>query len=395
MIWAVMVAGLILAILGATAGSALVATSRTELARFATAQLRGGRSEGFGLVQLERLLVAAASTTSLGVLLLGAALVGLLASVTSGRLPKIALLLLVGVPVVLVGGYLVPRWLAWRRPEGALRWTLPFLRPWSNALGLFLPSDGPGEESRFRAILREGSALDSEASGELELVGGVLSFAERPVREVMTPRTDIVAIAEDAPLAEIRLAFAQSGYSRLPVYRGTLDEIVGMLHAFDLFKLKAGAPLPVRAVAVAPASRSCGQLLVDMQRERRLMAVVLDEYGGTAGVVTLDDLLTTIVGEIADDDEPTPPAGLAAGVLEADGSTTRTQLEQHFDVRLPPGRAASIGGLLVELAGRIPAAGERFLLAGLEVDVLQASPTRVERLLIRLAAPPPVRLGQA
>src|SRR5512134_1829575 len=148
MIWAVMAAGLILAILGATAGSALVATSRAELARFATAQLRGGRSEGLGLGQLERLLVAAASTTSLGVLLLGAALVGLLVSVTTGRLPIIALLLLIGVPVVLVGGYLVPRWLAWRRPEGALRWTLPFLRPWSNALGLFLPSDGPGEESR-------------------------------------------------------------------------------------------------------------------------------------------------------------------------------------------------------------------------------------------------------
>jgi CBS domain containing-hemolysin-like protein len=394
-IWAVLAAGLLLAILGATAGSALVATSRTELARFATAQLRGGRSEGFGLGQLERLLVAAASATSLGVLLLGAALVALLASVTTGRLPVIALLLLVGVPVVLVGGYLVPRWLAWRRPEGALRWTLPLLRPWAGALGLLLPSDGPGEESRFRAILREGSALDPEASGELELVGGVLSFAERPVREVMTPRTDIVAIADDAPLDEIRLAFAHSGYSRLPVYRGSLDEIVGMLHAFDLFKLKAGAPLPVRAVAVAPASRPCGQLLVDMQRERRLMAVVLDEYGGTSGVVTLDDLLATIVGEIADDDEPTPPAGTGPGLLEADGSISRSQVEQHFDVLLPPGRSASVGGLLADLAGRIPAAGERFIVAGLEVDVVQASPARVERLLIRLAAPPPVRLGPA
>lgn len=395
MIWFVMAAGFVLAVLGATAGSALVATSRTELARFATAQLRGGQREGLGLGQLEQLLVAAASTTSLGVLLLGAALVGFLASITTGRLPIVAILLLVGVPAVLVGGYLLPRWLAWRRPQGALRWTLPLLRPWAGVLGLFLPSDGPGDESRFRAIAREGAALDPEASGELELVGGVLSFAERPVREVMTPRTDIVAIAEDAPLQEIRLAFAQSGYSRLPVYRGTLDEIVGMLHAFDLFKLREGAPLPVRTVAMAPASRPCGQLLVDMQRERRLMAVVLDEYGGTAGVVTLDDLLATIVGEIADDDEPTPAAGTVAGVLEADGSTTCAQVEQHFDVRLPPGHAASIGGLLVELAGRIPTAGERFVVAGLEVDVLQASPARVDRLLIRLAAPPPVRLGPA
>ncbi len=394
MSWAVFALGLILATLGATAGSALVATSRAELARFATAQLRGGEMPAARLAELERLLVAAASTTSLGVLLLGAALVALLARLGTGRVPAIVILLLVGVPVVLVGSYLVPRWLAWRRPEGALRWTLPLLRPWSAVLGLLLPSDGPGEESRFRAILREGTALDPEASGELELVGGVLSFAERPVREVMTPRTDIVAVAENAQLDEIRLAFAHSGYSRIPVYRGTLDEIVGMLHAFDLFKLEEGHPLPMRPVAIAPASRACGDLLIDMQRERRLMAVVLDEYGGTAGVVTLDDLLEAIVGEIADDDEPKPISGSGSALFEVDGGMARAAVEQRFDVQLPAGRATSIGGLLVELAGRIPAAGERFMLHGLEVDVLAASPARVERLLIRQAAPPPVTLGQ-
>jgi CBS domain containing-hemolysin-like protein len=131
-----------------------------------------------------------------------------------------------------------------------------------------------------------------------------------------------------------------------------------------------------------------------MQRERRLMAVVLDEYGGTAGVVTHDDLLEAIVGEIADDDEPTPLSGGSATIFEADGGTSRDEVEQRFDMRLPPGRAASIGGLLVELAGRIPAAGERFSVNGLEIDVLQASPARVERLLIRQAPPPPVRLGE-
>ena len=394
MSWAVFVMGLVLATLGATASSALVATSRAELARFATAQLRGGEMPAKRLAELEQLLVAAASTTSLGVLLLGAALVALLASLGTGRVPAIVILLLVGVPVVLVGAYLVPRWLAWRRPEGALRWTLPLLRPWSTVLGLLLPSDGPGEESRFRAILREGTALDPEASGELELVGGVLSFAERPVREVMTPRTDIVAVAENAQLEEIRLAFSQSGYSRIPVYRGTLDEIVGMLHAFDLFKLEDGRPLPMRPVAMAPASRACGDLLIDMQRERRLMAVVLDEYGGTAGVVTLDDLLEAIVGEIADDDDPKPVSASNSSLFEVDGGLSRETVEQRFDVKLPAGRASSIGGLLVELAGRIPAAGERFLLQGLEIDVLAASPARVERLLIRQSAPPPVTLGQ-
>jgi magnesium and cobalt transporter len=390
MTWTVFVFGLLLTTLGATAGSALIATSRAELARFAATQLRGGGVPLARLAEVERLLIAASSTTSLGVLLLGAALVGVLAG--AGRLTSILVLLLVGVPAVVVGGYLLPRFFATRRAEKALRVTLPVLRPWSALLALLLPADGPGAESRFRAILRGGAAVDPDASGELELVGGVLTFAERPVREVMTPRTDIVAIAEDATKGEISQAFAHSGYSRLPVYRGTLDEIIGMLHAFDLFRVQPGTPLPIRPVAMAPASRACGDLLIDMQRERRLMAVVLDEYGGTAGIVTLDDLLESIVGEIVDDDEPGAATLMGPGVLETDGSASRDVVEAQFETRLPPGRSASIGGLLVELAGRIPVAGERFVVSGLELDVVQSSPTRVERILIRTTPPPPTAL---
>ncbi len=390
MTWTVFVFGLLLTTLGATAGSALIATSRAELARFAATQLRGGGVPLARLAEVERLLIAASSTTSLGVLLLGAALVGVLAG--AGRLTSILVLLLVGVPAVVVGGYLLPRFFATRRAEKALRVTLPVLRPWSALLALLLPADGPGAESRFRAILRGGAAVDPDASGELELVGGVLTFAERPVREVMTPRTDIVAIAEDATKGEISQAFAHSGYSRLPVYRGTLDEIIGMLHAFDLFRVQPGTPLPIRPVAMAPASRACGDLLIDMQRERRLMAVVIDEYGGTAGIVTLDDLLESIVGEIVDDDEPGAATFMGPGVLETDGSASREVVEAQFETRLPPGRSASIGGLLVELAGRIPVAGERFVVSGLELDVVQSSPTRVERILIRTTPPPPTAL---
>jgi CBS domain containing-hemolysin-like protein len=257
---------------------------------------------------------------------------------------------------------------------------------------LLLPDRMVWSEQRFRAIAREGAAIDPETTDELSLVGGVLSFAERPVREVMTPRTDVVAIEENMARTEIVQVFAQSGYSRIPVYRESLDEIVGMLLAFDLFKLDPGAPLPVRPVAIAPASRACGQLLVEMQRERRLMAVVLDEYGGTAGVVTLDDLLETIVGEITDEGEEAVAPSASASLLEADGSTSREAIEEHFEVTLPPSRSATIGGLVAELAGRIPSPGERFLVGELELDVLHASPTRIERLLVRPIPPPAQRL---
>ncbi|MEP6473273.1 MAG: transporter associated domain-containing protein, partial [Gemmatimonadota bacterium] len=143
-------------------------------------------------------------------------------------------------------------------------------------------------------------------------------------------------------------------------------------------------PLPIRPVALAPASRSCGDLLLDMQRERRHLAVVLDEFGGTLGILTFEDLLEELVGEIFDEhDEGVVPAQVAAtGILEADGSTSLAAIEERFGVKLP-GTSTTIGGLLLELAGRIPVAGERFLIGELELDVLQATPARVDRLLIR------------
>jgi putative hemolysin len=211
---------------------------------------------------------------------------------------------------------------------------------------------------------------------------------------VMTPRTDIVAIEENAPLEEIRLVFAGSGYSRIPVFRETLDDIVGMLHAFDLFKLRAGDPLPVRPVAVTPASRNCGDLLLDMQRERRHLAVVLDEFGGTLGIATLEDLLEELVGEIFDEhDEEVRALPSATGtIFETDGNVSVEAIRERFSVTLPAGRSTTIGGLLVEWAGRIPNAGERFVVRGLEFDVIQASPTRIERLLIRSGPTPAVPL---
>ena len=137
-----------------------------------------------------------------------------------------------------------------------------------------------------------------------------------------------------------------------------------------------------------------GDLLLDMQRERRHLAVVLDEFGGTLGIVTLEDLLEAMVGEILDEDEPAPPASGDPGLLEVDGSAQVTQIEERFAVVLPPGQASTVGGRLVELAGRFPASGERFLIRGLELDVLHASPTRVERLLVRRGAPATIALDK-
>jgi len=173
------------------------------------------------------------------VLILGATLPALLAG--SGTRRLVVVLALVGVPLVLLAAYLVPRWLTLPRAQSVSDWVVPVLRPWARVLGLVLPARAASRPTDLRSIWREGAAVGLRADDELVMVGGVMAFSVRPVREVMTPRTDLVAVEEHADLADIRMVFAQSGYSRIPVYRGTLDEIVGMLHAFDLFKLRPGA----------------------------------------------------------------------------------------------------------------------------------------------------------
>jgi putative hemolysin len=391
-IWIVAAVGLILAAFGATAGAALITVSRAELTRAVGRRLRGAAPSLGWLAGVDADLTAASATTSLGVLLLGAALPGLLAGTGTPRL--IALPALVGAPLILFAAYLVPRWLTLPRAQTVADYVLPVLRPWSRLVGLVLPARTVTRPTDLRSIWREGAAVGVRADDELVMVGGVMAFTVRPVREVMTPRTDIVAIEETAAMDDIRLVFAQSGYSRIPVFRGTLDEIVGMLHAFDLFKLQAGDPLPVRPVAITPGSRSCGDLLLDMQRERRHLAVVLDEFGGTLGIVTLEDLLEELVGEIFDehDEEVREQPGGGPAIFETDGNVPPEAIEERFGVSLPGGRSTTVAGLLIEWAGRIPMAGERFAVRGLEFDVVQASPTRIERLLIRSGATAPVSL---
>lgn len=386
MIWPIVLVGLFLTLFGATAAAALITSSRARLADVVARRLHGGADSLAWLPPLERDLAAASVTTTLGIALLGGVFPAIFAGAT---LPRLGLLLiLLAIPAVLLSGYVLPRFLTHRRAARVADRIRPLLRPWSAVLAPILPTPPVRPEAQITELWRERAEAGPGEDDALLRVGGVISFSERSVREVMTPRTDLVAIPEESSVEEVREAFVQSGYSRLPIYRGTLDEMVGMVHAFDLFRLAPGDPVPVRPLALAPVSRRCGDVLLDMQRERRHLAVVLDEFGGTLGIVTLEDLLTAMVGEIVDEDEPAPAAATVdPGLLEVDGSAPVTQIEDRFGVQFPPGHAATLGGRLVELAGRFPASGERFLVRGLELDVLHASPTRIERVLVRRGSP--------
>ena len=363
MSWLLMLTGLAIAVIGSAGAVALVTTARAALAEAIARRLRGGDESLAWLANTENLVVAATAGTSLGVTMVGVAIPAILGRVT---LPTFAVLaILVVVPTTLFGGYLIPRWLTVPRAGRVVEALAPVLSVWRAMLVLVLPAGRHAATEDVRHLAREGTANGLDEGGELVMVGGVMTFAE-------------------------------SGYTRLPVYRDTLDEIIGMVHAFDVFKLRRDERFPIRPVSHAPEQRMAGDLLLDMQRERRHLAVVVDEFGGTAGIVTLEDLLEALVGEIADEDDDAadaPDQSLSPDLFEADGTTTVREIEEHFEVILPEGEAASLAGRLMELSGRIPQAGERFVVGGLEVDILGGTAVRLERLLVRRPAGPPQELG--
>lgn len=390
--WLLFAIGLLVAFAGSASAAALVTTARVRLADAIARRLRGTRESLAWLAVTERQVAAATAATSFGVGFVGAAIPGIFSHIAPLELA--VLVLLVGVPVTLLGGYLLPRWLTLPRAEIAVVRLRPVIRPWTAFLGVVLPTRQPDPDADVQALAREGAATGL-GGDQLMMVGGVMTFAERAVREVMTPRTDIVAVPHDVAYPDLEAVFAESGYTRLPVYRSTLDEIVGMIHAFDLFKYRAGDALPLRPLSFAPETRAASDVLLDMQRERQHMTVVVDEFGGTAGIVTLEDLIEALVGEITDEDAPAgPPRSLIHDILETDGALSPAAVADQFNVVLPVGTATSFAGLLTELAGYIPQVGDRFTVAGLDVDVLAASPARVERLLVRRTFPEAVRLDR-
>jgi CBS domain containing-hemolysin-like protein len=209
----------------------------------------------------------------------------------------------------------------------------------------------------------------------------------------MTPRTAIVALPEGMLAAEAAHVMQQSGFSRYPVYRGSLDQVIGVAHTLDLLSCQPDDPVPVRPPVTVPGTMHAADLMLEMQRGGRHLAVVLDEFGGTAGLITFEDLLKELVGELFETPAPPLPGvggGIAPRLVEIEGNAPAAMLAERLGggVTLDVRGVQTVGGLLIHALGRIPRAGERFSYRGLEFDVLAATATRVERVAVR---PGPVR----
>jgi CBS domain containing-hemolysin-like protein len=288
----------------------------------------------------------------------------------------------------------VPYAIVRKDPERAFLTLLPAFHLWAQGLEPFC------SRIRRRAVPvpdeEEGGPITEvppppvqQADEEL-LVDALDRFSETLVRTVMTPRPDIVAIASDASVADLRRLMRENKYSRVPVYGKDLDDILGLVEIRDLLDFEGPQDSSVRElvrpVHLVPDTKRIPELLREMQSRHLTFAVVIDEYGGTAGIVTVEDIVEELVGEIKDeyDVEGDPLAVEADGSVVVDGKVGVDRLEEALETELSLDEEIdTVGGLVTSIFGQIPRAGERTRYRGFEVEVLAAERRRVKRVRFR------------
>lgn len=317
-----------------------------------------------------------------------------------------------------VFGELAPRALSLNYPETFAKWLAPpilaftwlmwpFLWVLNGSSNLLLKLAGqpdvkeeetPHSAEELRMLVERASEGGLLPTTDAEFLGGVFEFSEKNAREVMTPRTGIVGIPADASLDDAIATVEEAGFSRYPVYRETVDDIIGMVHAKDLLRVLRRTPAAftlesiVRPVHVVPGSREVEEVLADFKRRKQHLAIVLDEYGGTAGMVTMEDLLEEIVGEILDEyDDPltasaADPAALGAQLVPGDANIRELNVE--LSLAIPEKDFTTVGGYVFGQLGRLPVVGDRVSVAGAHLTVRAMTGRRIQTLSVELPAAP-------
>jgi CBS domain containing-hemolysin-like protein len=250
-------------------------------------------------------------------------------------------------------------------------------------------------------------------SPQLErMLGGALEMSEVQARQIMTPRANMVSLSAGATLEQAIELVRAHRRSRYPVYEGTPDQVIGVLHAKDLLQYLSertraadlGPALPafdlrqlLRECLFVPETRRLAELLEDFRRKRRHVAIVVDEFGSVQGMVTLGDLIETIVGEVRDEYEAAPVTPrLLEGGMVLDGRTNLLDLEHQHQIELPSGPGfETLAGFILSYLGYIPAGGESFLYDGLRVTVMEMDGRRIARVKLERVAPPDALVGSA
>ncbi|HEY6808006.1 MAG TPA: hemolysin family protein [Gemmatimonadales bacterium] len=413
---------------------ALVASRRTRL----EAMVRQGDARARAAQRAIQALSRYISGTQLGITLtsLGLgwigepALAGALLQLLGGLPAALAVVISHSVAVALafliitflhvVLGELVPKGLALLYPETLARWLVTPLRLFTVATNPFIwllnnsatgllrlfgaPTAGARERERVHSpeeilmLVEQSRKTGSLDADDARLIEGVFEFSEKNAREVMTPRTDMIALPADASLEAAADAVAGAGRSRYPVFRESLDDIVGTVHAKDILRaLREGRTHRLDAILrpafFVPGTREVEDVLADMKRQKVHLAIVLDEFGGTAGLVTMEDLLEEIVGQIYDEYDrpdsraaPVPAHGAAPAALA--GGTAIKDVNETYGLALDDRDYTTIGGLLFGALGRLPKVGDRVTLSGARFEIVEMDGRRVGAVRVQRTAEP-------
>jgi len=313
-----------------------------------------------------------------------------------------------------VFGELAPRGAALSHPEDVARWLTPPLlgfawiaSPFTNLLNkssqvvlrafgqrVSNPEENVHSPEELRMLVEQSQEVGVLQSQDADMLEGVFEFSEKNAREVMTPRTEIDALDVESSLDDTLALVEESGRSRYPVYDETIDNIIGLVLAKDLIPILRSPPTDfslrsiMRPVHVVPGSREVEEVLSDFKRLKVHMAIVLDEFGGTAGLVTMEDLLEEIVGEILDEyDEP--PEHLereSPDLVIVPGSTNIGELNERFGLSVPDDDYTTIGGYIFGALGRLPVAGDRIVAGGAVFTVRDMDGRRIDSLAVDLHA---------
>ena len=373
---------------------------------------RGGRSDRLGryLDEPLQLFIPVRILIGLCTVLAGVLIAGL-STVNDAR--SLATFFVSLVAFVVVCEHLLPMLVARGDPEQVLDILLVAFHPIARAMRpmtrllIDISGSGPDRETTANGATAAAEANTPAAAEEQseegaiseeegrELLQSIVDFTETIVREVMTPRPDIIAIPADASLTELRSLFREEQYSRIPVFRKNLDDIIGIVFVKDLAALPPGAEPPLttlmRAAYMVPESKRVSELLKEMQWRQAQTAIVVDEYGGTAGLVTVEDLLEEIVGEIRDeyDIESETVTDEGDGQFVFSGKVNVDEVRDRLSVEIEREGFETLGGYLLSHLGRMPYVGETFEVDELAVEVLEVERRRITKVRVRRRAGTP------
>jgi putative hemolysin len=274
-----------------------------------------------------------------------------------------------------------------------LVWVLEFLESLFELRGNEPAEEPPRPEEHIEALISAGREEGIIEEGDRELIQSVVAFGDMTVREVMTPRPRIVAIRQDATLEELRRLVISEQFSRIPCYDRDIDSITGFVHVRDMFELSDAERAVrkvreiMRPIQAVPETKPVNDLLREMQEEGAHLAVVVDEYGATAGIVTLEDMVEEIVGEIHDEHEPDRDfRSEPDGSFVVSGSFDLGRLQDLVDFHPQPDtESTTVGGLVMEWLGHVPEVGEQTEREGIAITVLAANNLRVDQVRVAKA----------